>query len=269
MKPVKVRPPLKWIGGKTQLLPELLARVPAKYGTYHEPFVGGGALFFALQPERAWLNDSNEELISLYLELQDDVDGVIAALKSGHFVNDPESFYAIRGTRAGAGAFDAARTIYLNKTCFNGLYRVNSSGRFNSPFGKYKNPTICDEANLRAVAKVLQSAELSAQDYTSILEIAKPDDFVYFDPPYIPLTKTSSFTAYTPGKFGLHEHMVLRDLAIALKKRGVHVLLSNSASPITEELYAGHGFVLEPVQARRSVNANGKGRGAIKEYLIR
>jgi DNA adenine methylase len=266
----KAKPPLKWVGGKTQLLPELMKRVPAGFGTYFEPFLGGGALFFTLQPKAAYLNDANEELMNLYRVIRDKVEKLIDELGSGDYMNDEETFYAIRSDRRTIDdVLRAARTVYLNKTCFNGLYRVNARGGFNSPFGRYKNPTICDEANLRAVSLALQGAELREGEYShDVLNFAVPGDFVYFDPPYIPLTKTSSFTAYTPGKFGLPEHIALRDTALQLKESGVHVLLSNSVTRTTWELYADHGFTLDLVEARRSINANGSGRGAIKEYLI-
>jgi DNA adenine methylase len=262
------KPPLKWVGGKTQLLKELLARVPNVYNRYFEPFVGGGALFFALQPRVAYLCDSNKELINLYHVLHSNVEGLIESLKSGAFKNDSETFYRIRAATFSDPTDAAARTIYLNKTCFNGLYRVNKSGGFNAPFGKYANPNICDEANLRAVATALQVACPIAGDFRRIEPLVERGDFVYFDPPYAPLTATSSFTAYTAGGFGLQEQTDLRDMALRMKRAGVHVLLSNSSAPLVEELY-GADFTLEPIQARRNVNSKGDKRGSVKEYLIR
>ena len=274
---VRARPFLKWSGGKTQLLPELLKRVPEKYGAYHEPFVGAGALFFALQPEVAWLGDANGELILTWKVIQRWTAELIAELKKPEYANTAEAFYEMRARNY--FSFDsehvthaeiAARTIYLNKTCFNGLYRVNSKGQFNAPFGKFRNPTICDEANLCAVAAVLHNGIVINQEGFEAVETrAQEGDFVYFDPPYVPLSPTSNFTAYTPGGFGLGEHTALRDLAARLKARGVHVLLSNSGSPLVEELYGSSGFTLEPVMARRNINSVGTARGAIKEYLIR
>lgn len=261
------KPPLKWVGGKTQLLKELLARVPTVYNRYFEPFVGGGALFFALDPKVAILNDSNRELISLYTTLRGSVEEVIAALKLPLFANDSISFYSMRDLTVDDPVMAAARTIYLNKTCFNGLYRVNSKGGFNAPFGRYENPKICDEANLRAVSGRLMSAALICGSFLDVEKQVEEGDFVYLDPPYIPLSPTSSFTAYTPGKFGLVEHTQLRDMAARMKSRGVNVLISNSGSSTTEELY-GADFTLEPIQARRNINSNGAKRGAIKEYLI-
>jgi DNA adenine methylase len=265
----RAKPVLKWVGGKGQLLPELLARVPEKFERYFEPFCGGAALFFALQPDEAYLRDTNAELIGLYEVLRSDVEALITALRLPLFSNDPVSFYSMRALTIDEPVMAAARTIYLNRTCFNGLYRVNAKGKFNSPFGKYKNPTICNEENLRAAAEALQGAFPTCGDFRGIEHVAKEGDFVYLDPPYIPLTKTSSFTAYTPGKFGLPEHTALRDMTMRMKARGVSVLISNSGSPVTEELYGNGVFTLEAVQARRNVNSKGAGRGAIKEYLIR
>lgn len=275
---VKARPFLKWSGGKTQLLPELLKRVPATYGTYYEPFVGAGALFFALQPEKAVLGDMNGDLILTWNVIKYWHEKLIEELKRPEFANTSEAFYKIRSwSLAGGGCCGgtsdrienhvwAARMIYLNKTCFNGLYRVNKSGQFNAPYGKYANPTICDETNLRAVHEALKNVSLQQSDFRSSI-VAVEGDFVYLDPPYVPLSKTSNFTAYTSGGFGLAEHTALRDLALDLKYHGVHVLLSNSAAPLVEDLY-GKDFKLEPVAARRSINSVGTSRGTVKEYLI-
>lgn len=269
----RARPFLKWIGGKTQLLPELLKRVPEQYGTYHEPFIGAGALFFALQPKVAHIGDANGELILAWNILKHHPAELIAELKKPQYANAAEAFYEIRSRdltfdSEASGVEIAARMIYLNKTCFNGLYRVNKAGKFNSPYGKYENPTVCDEENIWKVAAALHdSVHVHQEDFTKVSERAVKGDFVFCDPPYIPLSPTSNFTSYTAGGFGLVEHTRLRDLALELKNRGVHVLLSNSGSRVTEDLY-GKDFSLEPVAARRSVNSKGDGRGAIKEYVI-
>lgn len=275
MTPI-ARPFLKWGGGKTQLLPELMKRVPARYNAYHEPFIGAGALFFALQPEVAWLGDANGELTVTWKVIQRWPAELITELKKPEYANAPEAFYEMRARNY--FSFDAedvtnvevaARMIYLNKTCFNGLYRVNSKGQFNTPFGKYKNPTICDEKNLIAVAAALHNGVIvNYEDFLAVEGRAQEGDFVYFDPPYVPLSETSNFTGYTAGGFGYASQVTLRDLALRLKQKGVHVLLSNSASPVVEELY-GKDFSLEPVAARRNINSVGTARGAIKEYLIR
>jgi DNA adenine methylase len=267
------RPFLKWAGGKAQLLPEIVARVPASFGGYHEPFIGGGAVFFALAAGGrlgggASLSDVNPNLVETWRAIRDDVEGVIAAL--GPHVNEAEHFYRVRALEPGALtlAARAARVIYLNKTGFNGLYRENRSGRFNVPFGRYANPTICDAPNLRAVSKALQGVSIEVRDFRSVLERAVPGDFVYFDPPYVPLSSTASFTAYSRGGgFGPEEQRALRDVFAELAARGVHVLLSNSDVPIVRELY--RGFRIEQVWARRPINSNPDARGAVAEVLVR
>jgi DNA adenine methylase len=262
------RPFLKWAGGKRQLLPALLERVPAHYdGTYFEPFLGGGALFFALRPRRAVLADVNERLIRTYEGVRNDVESVIALLEK--YPHDPKFFYEQREVDidARSDAEVAAWFIYLNKTGYNGLYRVNRRNRFNVPFGRYVNPAICDKSTLRACAAALRGVELLVEDFEAVTERAKPGDFVYFDPPYVPLSATSSFTSYTSGGFGLPEQTRLRDVAKQLKQRRVHVLLSNSSAPFIRELY-GEGFEIEEVSATRFVNSRASARGAIPELLI-
>ncbi|MDD5309438.1 MAG: DNA adenine methylase [Deltaproteobacteria bacterium] len=264
----KPRPFLKWAGGKRQLLRELLQYRPKKWGCYHEPFVGGGAVFFDLRPERAVLCDSNKELIDCYIAVRDQVDKVIHALKKHH--HDKEYYYQIREQNPDKlnPATRAARMIYLNKTGFNGLYRVNSKNFFNVPFGRYVNPTICDESNLRACSAALQHIDILCSPFENVLKRARAGDFVYFDPPYVPLSFTSSFTSYTEGKFSMEDQTLLRDVAVKLKNRGVFVLLSNSSAPAVMELYS-KGFELIPVSATRLVNSKAKGRGKITELLIR
>jgi DNA adenine methylase len=260
------RPFIKWVGGKRQLLPALLGHVPKTYGTYHEPFLGGAALFFGLRPERAVLTDSNVRLIRTYLGIRDDVDTVIGLLKSYKYDRGFFEEMRARDIDRRSDAEVAAWFIYLNRTGFNGLYRVNSKNRFNVPFGRYENPTICDEDNLRACSRALATATIDVKGFEAILERADPNDFVYFDPPYVPLSATSSFTSYTSDGFGPEQQTKLRDVALALKARGVRVLLSNSASPVVRELY--RGFQLEEVGANRMVNSRGAGRGKIAELLI-
>lgn len=193
-QPVQAKPVLKWAGGKTQMLGDLLPKVPTSYGRYIEPFFGGGAMFFALQPENAIIADSNPELINLYRQIADRVEDVISHLKK--YENTSEMFYAVRGQEWTTLAKEeaAARTIFLNRTCFNGLYRVNRQGQFNVPYGKYKNPKICDEEGLRAAAKALQKAEILCGDYSLVLDrYAKPGDFIFLDPPYLPISEYSDF----------------------------------------------------------------------------
>lgn len=265
--PKGCQPFVKWAGGKRQLLTRLLPHVPARFGRYFEPFLGGGALFFALAPERATLADVNARLIRTYRGIRDDVATVVRLLRS--YKHDRDFFYALREVAidGGSDAELAAWFIYLNKTGFNGLYRVNSKDRFNVPFGRYAKPNICDEPALTACAAALRGADVLQEDFESVALRAKPGDFVYFNPPYAPLSQTSSFTAYTAGGFGPAEQRRLRDLALALKRRGVHVLLSNSSAPLIRRLYA-KGFRVEEVMATRSVNSKASARGPIAELVI-
>jgi DNA adenine methylase len=262
------RPFLKWAGGKRQLLPALLAHAPPRRGGYFEPFVGGGALFFALRPKRAVLADVNTRLIRAYRGVRGAVDEVIRLLRS--YPHDPAFFYRFREADIddATDAEVAAWVIYLNKTGFNGLYRVNRENRFNVPFGRYDNPTICDEPTLRACAAALAHAALRVGDFEAIVAEAKAGDFVYFDPPYVPLSATSSFTSYTSKGFGTEEQKRLRDTARRLKERGVRVLLSNSSAPAVRKLYA-KGFDVVEVSATRAVNSKATGRGPIAELIIR
>jgi DNA adenine methylase len=234
---------------------------------FHEPFVGGGALFFALRPERAVLSDSNERLIRTYRAIRDRVGDVIALL--AEYPYEHEFYYEIRQTCPDQQEDHAvaAWMIYLNHAGFNGLYRVNSKNQFNVPFGRYVNPTICDARNLRACSRALQGVELRIEDFAAVLERAAPGDFVYFDPPYAPLTSTSYFTSYTMGGFGPEQQKRLRDVARELKAKGVHVLLSNSSAPLIRELY-GKGFSVHEVLAARHVNSKADRRGKLVELVI-
>jgi len=262
-----IKPFIKWAGGKRRLVPDLLRHVPAQFHTYHEPFLGGGALFYELKPAAAYLSDANARLVRTYLGIRDDVDTVIRKLQS--YPHDKEFFLSLRkkDVDAGSNTDVAAWFIYLNKTGFNGLYRVNRSGGFNVPFGDQSSPTICDEPNLRACSKLLRRARLLVQDFALVLDRAQAGDFVYFDPPYLPLSTTSSFVSYTRGGFGPEDHRRLRDVALALKRRGVAVLLSNSSNPLVRELYGEH-FQIEEVLAARAINSRGDRRGPVQELLI-
>lgn len=252
---LSTRPILKWAGGKQQLLPELLARVPASYGRYIEPFVGGGALFFALAPERAVIADANPELINLYRCVADDVDAVIAALAPMRVSED--AFYAERALR-----FEdlppvraAARTLYLNKTCYNGLYRVNRSGAFNVPFGRHASPPkVCDPARLRAAARVLARAEIVCGDYRTVLaEHARAGDFVFLDPPYLPISANADFKRYTATQFREADHEDMAPVVEDLAARGCTVVLTNANHPRLHALYAAHEVAV--VATRRHVNS--------------
>jgi len=262
------RPFLKWVGGKTQLLSEIRDFMPETFGTYREPFIGGGALFFDVKPKKAVLSDMNERLIRAYRGIKKDVQAVIDLLEE--YPHKKKFFLELRAQDIDSrtDAEVAAWMIYLNKVGFNGLYRVNSRNGFNVPFGRYTDPVICDESNLRACAKALRGVTLKVQSFEEVESQAKPGDFVYFDPPYVPLNDTSYFTSYTSAGFDWAAQARLRDLALRLKTKGVFVLLSNSSAQAVYELY-GKGFECLPVDARRYVNATGSGRGAVKELLIR
>lgn len=257
--PVQAKPVLKWAGGKTQMLSELLPKVPTSYGHYIEPFFGGGAMFFALQPENAIIADSNPELISMYRQIAEHVEDVIHYLKQ--YENTSEMFYAVRGQEWTAlpKAEAAARTIYLNKACYNGLYRVNKRGQFNVPYGKYKNPKICDEDGLRAASKMLKKAEILCGDYFLVLEhYAQPGDFIFLDPPYLPISEYSDFKRYTKEQFYEEDHKELAKMVMQLHERGCHILLTNSNHPLVHELYAP--FTIDVIQTKRHISCNGNTR---------
>lgn len=265
-------PFVKWVGGKGQLVAELLERAPLEFGGYHEPFVGGGALFFALQRagrlagKQVVLSDVNQELIDAYCAIRDQVEAVIRQLRTHRY--DHDHFYEVRGWDPAtlAPAKNAARLIFLNKTGFNGLYRVNSKGKFNVPFGRYKNPLICDAVNLRAVSVALAGVEILCQPFTQAAARARKGDFVYFDPPYVPLSSTAYFTAYARNGFGPADQLRLADAFAGLAKRGVRVMLSNSDTPDVHTLYKG--FRLDTVQARRNVNSRQDRRGPVGELIV-
>lgn len=262
------RPFIKWAGGKRSLVEQFRPHLPTSFGRYYEPFVGSAALFFSLQPAKASLADTNERLIRTYVGLQNDVDAVIELLRT--YPHDRDFFTELRSKPIdqGSDAEVAAWFIYLNKTGYNGLYRVNSKNRFNVPFGDYKRPNICDEARLRDCARRLKGVRLAVQDFEKSARRARKGDLVYFDPPYVPLSATSSFTSYTKHGFGDDAQRRLRDLALELKRRGAHVFVSNSSAPAVYELY-GDGFELIEIRARRSINSKGGGRGEITELLIK
>lgn len=274
----KPRPFVKWVGGKRQLLKQfrLMGLYPpdefdVHNGWYFEPFVGGGAVFFDLLPEKSYLSDLNSELVTTYNVIKNNVDKLIASLKKYKY--DKESFLNIRAKNPKklSDIMVASRFIYLNHTCFNGMYRVNSKGEFNVPFGKYSNPTICDEQNLRRVSKALQNVEIKHQDYKAITEFARKGDFIYFDPPYYPINISSSFTSYTKESFLDKEQIELRDTYLELHKRGCFVMLSNSNTPFINKIYSEikkYGIKINKVVAGRAINSNSAKRGKIKEILV-
>ena len=272
------KPFLKWAGGKGRLAPRIVERAPERINRYHEPFLGGGAVFFALhEADRvrdAALADGNGELIGTYEAVRDDVAGVIGALGelSGQYLSLGRSertflYYDIRDKRRPRiPARKAARLLFLNKTCYNGLYRVNGKGRFNVPHGRYANPTILDADRLRAASGALARAELRAEDFGEACARAQPGDFVYLDPPYQPLSATSAFTKYTSADFGFADQERLRAAFDDLTARGVPALLSNSDHPDIHALYGE--YAIERVAMGRAINSKATGRAAISELLI-
>jgi DNA adenine methylase len=274
-KSIVARPIVKWAGGKSRLLGELLSRVPTKVRTYAEPFAGGAALFFALATERsrgqrsferAVLCDRNEELVALYTAIRDDVGAVIAALAG--YRHDRELFYDVRA-RSTQGMSDvdrAARFIFLNRTCFNGLWRVNSGGKFNVPFGKYKNPRILDEEGLRSASRALARVDVVSRDFADVTSELGRGDFVYLDPPYVPVSRTASFTAYAKDGFTPRDQERLAAELRALKRRGVKAMLSNADTEATRELY--DGLALHVVRAPRSISCDGATRSDAGELVV-
>ncbi|MCL2521487.1 MAG: DNA adenine methylase [Erysipelotrichales bacterium] len=267
-------PFIKWVGGKRQLLNEISLYIPKKINTYFEPFVGGGAVLFHIQPEKALINDFNSDLITTYKIIRNNPFELLESLKKHQ--NTSEYFYNIRDKDRDSKEYRnisdierASRLIYLNKTCYNGLFRVNSSGQFNTPFGSYKNPNIVNEPTIKAVSQYLNNSkvEIITGDFEKAVNDAKEGDFVYFDPPYDPVTDTANFTGYTECGFGRTEQERLKGLCDELNIKGVKFLLSNSSTEYIRSLYKDYEQVI--VKAKRSLNANGKGRGEVDELLIR
>jgi DNA adenine methylase len=266
-------PFLKWAGGKRQLLPELRARYPAEVRRYFEPFMGSGAVFFDVQqtfaPAYVRLSDNNTELVNCYAAVRDEVERLIALLqrhRSAHEKRGRDYYYEVREQSPRGATQRAARLIYLNKTCFNGLYRVNRRGQFNVPIGRYVNPPICDPPLLRAASRALRGVDIVTEDFAEIAQQARAGDFFYFDPPYDPLSSTSSFTKYTKDGFDDGEQTRLAGLYRELDRRGCRLMLSNSDTPFVRKLY--DGFRLDSVAATRRINCNGSRRGPVGELVI-
>ncbi len=267
------RPFLKWAGGKTQLLHEILAHLPDQISTYYEPFVGGGAVFFALASEgrfrRAVISDQNPELVETYLSIRDEVDAVMAALKKHvRYARDPDYYYKLRAVNPASlkRAQRAARLLYINKTCFNGLYRVNKKGQFNVPFGRYANPRVLNEDLLLRASGALQGVKILQSDFEAVSKQAGRGDAVYFDPPYVPISATSSFKAYHARPFEQDEHQRLAEAYRACWSRGAVAVLSNSDCPFTRSLY--RGLKVRTVSATRAINSVATGRGRVSEILV-
>lgn len=272
-----VKPFLKWAGGKRQLLPDILKNIPQKYNNYYEPFVGGGALFFDLQHKNATINDFNQELTNTYSVVKDDVESLIELLTIHKNNNTSDYYYSIRAwDRDGeilkkSPTERAARFIYLNKTGFNGLFRVNSQGQINVPYGRYKNPAIVNEEVLRAVSSYLNSKNIHIKtgDYKASLENVKSGDFVYLDPPYAPVSDDkNSFVGYTLNGFNNDEQIRLKHLFDELTEKGVYAMMSNSSVPLIHDLYKDYKNSTIIVQANRNINSNGGERQKIDEVLV-
>ncbi len=282
------RPFLKWAGGKSQILDPLVAHSPREFGAYHEPFVGGGAMFFGLRarsapvPRGATLNDLNADLVTTYRMVRDEVEALVEALHrlaATYLGDDAEArsafYYEQRARTPNDDVDRAARFIFLNKTCFNGLHRVNRRGEFNVPHGRYSNPRILDESGLRDASQALGGVELTCLDFAEALQAPQAGDFVYIDPPFEPLSKTSSFTGYTQGAFGREQQQRLKWCVDDLTARGVHVMLSNSPHDYIRGLYSadrgplsGLRYRIDSTPARRAINSRGDGRGAIDELIV-
>ena len=267
----KAKPFLKWVGGKRQLLPEIRQVMPESYNHYFEPFMGGAALFFDTQPDHAYLSDVNEELVNCYLCVRDTPQELIEALS--HHYYDEAYYYHIRNLDRDVEAYAAlspnaraARLMFLNRAGFNGMYRVNSKGAFNVPFGRYSNPTILNEPLIMSASRALSSAQISTSSYLHVEDAAEAGDFVYFDPPYIPLSKTAHFTRYAKDDFAYEDQLRLAKTCQILHEKGVRFVASNAYHEDIQGLYKG--FEIKEIKARRAINAKADGRKPISEALI-
>lgn len=280
---LNIKPFLKWAGGKRQLLPHIHKYFPSEFNHYFEPFIGAGALFLDIQPKIATINDINSELVNCYLTIKNDFESLISALSKYHdsffslntYEEQKEYFLSIRNLDRDKTIFSsisnaerAARIIFLNKTCFNGLYRVNSKGEFNVPFGKYKNPNILDLNNLSNLHEFLNNIDvrITNVDFSEVVSNAEKGDFIYFDPPYDPLTPTSAFTSYSKDGFSNFDQERLARLFKELSDKGCYVMLSNSATDFIKGLYSE--FNIHIIDANRAINSNGEKRGKVQEVLI-
>ena len=265
---------LKWAGGKLQLLKQFEKLFPANFRNYYEPFVGSGAVFFyvksKLRPNKVILSDANEELINCFVVVRDKPSELVELLFNYRNKHSKEQYYKVRSLEPDKldTVNRAARLIYLNKTCFNGLYRVNSKGQFNVPFGGYENPSIFNSNALFQASKLLQGVQLRVMSFEKVIDFAGKDDFVYFDPPYIPLSKTSNFTQYSRSHFSMREQRILSEVFKILDSRGCLVMLSNSDHSLTRELYHNYEKNIVIVRAKRKINSIGSKRGAITEVVL-
>lgn len=275
MNNIILAPILKWVGGKRQLLNEITPLIPKRITTYVEPFLGGGAVLFNLQPKKAIINDFNKDLINVYRVVRDSPQELLDILKKHDKYNCEDYYYEIRALDRSENYTNmsnlekAARIIYLNKTCYNGLFRVNQAGQFNSPYGRYKNPNIVNEPVILAMSNYFKNNNIKIMegDYRDALKNLRKGAFVYFDPPYMPISSSSSFTGYTENGFNEKDQIELKIECDKLNDRGINFMLSNSAHPYIIELYKDYEITL--VKARRSINSKGNKRGEINEVLVR
>ena len=272
------KPFVKWAGGKRQLIPTLNQNLPDSFGTYFEPFLGGGALLFHMLTERngqkCSISDLNSDLVLAYTTIRDRVDSLISSLKSHerNYQKDSKSYYySVRATNPRSQIEKTSRLLFMNRTCFNGLYRVNSKGKFNVPLGKYTNPNIVNEENLRSVSSILQASRVSikCRDFGAVLRDAKKGDLVYFDPPYQPVSETANFTSYTSKNFSLDDLSRLVELCQSLDEKGCKVLLSNSDSKEVSEMFSKRPWKISKIRANRSINSDSKKRTGHFELLIK
>ena len=275
---VTPKPFVKWAGGKRQLIPILNQNLPESFGTYYEPFLGGGALLFHIltdkNGQKCSISDLNSDLVLAYTTIRDRIDALITSLKNHekNYQKDSESYYySIRESNPRSEIEKTSRLIFLNRTCFNGLYRVNSKGKFNVPLGKYSNPNIVNEENIRAVSHILQSSRtaIKCRDFEAVLRDAKKGDLIYFDPPYQPVSATSNFTSYTTKDFTYDDLTRLAELCLKLDSRGCNVLLSNSDSQEVADIFAKNPWKITRISANRSINSNSKKRTGHFELLIK
>jgi len=272
------KPFVKWAGGKRQLIPILNENLPKSFGTYYEPFIGGGALLFHILTERnaqkCSISDLNSDLVLTYTTIRDKIDGLISSLKNHekNYQKDSKTYYySVRESNPRSEIEKTSRLLFMNRTCFNGLYRVNSKGKFNVPLGRYTNPNIVNEDNLRSVSAILNTSKIAikCRDFESVLRDAKKGDLVYFDPPYQPVSDTANFTSYTNKSFTYDDLNRLAELCLKLDSKGCKVLLSNSDSKEVAEMFSHKSWKINRIQANRSINSNSKKRTGHFELLIK
>jgi len=272
------KPFVKWAGGKRQLIPILSKHIPKNFGSYFEPFLGGGAMLFHMVTESPKQNcivsDLNSDLVLAYITIRDKVDELISSLKNhskNYFKNSKSYYYTVRDSEPRSQVEKTSRLIFLNRTCFNGLYRVNSKGKFNVPLGRYTNPNIINEENLISVNRVLKSKniQIACRDFSAILDDTRKNDFVYFDPPYQPVSSTANFTSYTNRNFTFDDLERLSRLCKKLDSKGCKFMLSNSNSDEVRKIFSENSWKIKKIEANRAINSDSKKRTGHSELLIK